>query len=294
MDQRESTQRPEDERGAPGPGPLRPPASEQLTQLGGSPSPDAEQPSPPASSRWSPPTSTDAPTTAAGRSTSKPAISGPASEGDERLPSNGTTASDESERPDARGNLPDPAAAASTQSPSPRQTRRWPFVVVIGLLLGALAWVGYAAYENRERATDWRQRSISLEEQVDGLRVLIGERTEALNERTRQANAVAASLRTTRRALKRSEGDVSSLSKRQRELASEKAQLQDERRMLEQQASALAGVASSYIDCKNSLIDVIDALVNEDYYSVSTYFDYASSDCSAASSALDSYLTQYE
>jgi chromosome segregation ATPase len=172
---------------------------------------------------------------------------------------------------------------------------KWPYFV-LGLVVLALVgagWAAYTAYENGKAADRWQQRAIEYEEQVNGLRTLIGERSAQLNDRTRQANALASNLRSTRNKLRRSEGDVSSLSRRQRELANEKAQLQDERRSLQQQAGMLTEIASRYIDCKSSLIDVINSLIDEDYSTASYEIRLAQSYCDSASSALETYVNAY-
>ena len=138
--------------------------------------------------------------------------------------------------------------------------------LVLGLLVLAVLAAGWAAYEARQNgqaADAWHQRAVEYEEQVNGLRTLIGERSAQLNNRTRQANALASNLRSTRSQLRRSEGDVTSLSRRQRELANEKAHLEDERRSLQQQANILTVGESGCINCKSYLIDVINALIDE-------------------------------
>lgn len=189
----------------------------------------------------------------------------------------------------------DPAVPAVTPEHAPR--RDWRFVVAVslaGLLFVVAGWLAYASHENEKSAHSWKQRSIELGEQVNGLRTLIGERSAQLNVRTRQANRLATNLRATRGALERSEGDVTSLARRQRELANEKAQLEDQRRALEQQAGALVDVASRYISCKSSLIDVINALIDQDYTSASYEIAIANSRCDSAASALNSYVATYE
>lgn len=199
------------------------------------------------------------------------------------------------ERADARLGGEDSLDDEVASSERPR--RDWRFAVVAsvaGLLLVAAAWFAYAAHANEQAAVEWKQRSIELGEQVTGLRTLIGERSAQLNVRTRQANRLAANLRATRGALERSESDVTSLARRQRELANEKAQLEDERRALEQQAGALVDIASRYISCKNSLIDVINALIDEDYSTAGYEIDIANSRCDSAASALDAYVAAYE
>lgn len=193
------------------------------------------------------------------------------------------------------GGLQEPVVRLSSPTYSRRRDRR-PVLMVSGafLLLLVAGWFAYSAHTSDRAARGWKQRSIELEEQVNGLRTLIGERSAELNERTRQANRIAANLRSTRTALHRSEGDVSSLARRQRELANDKAQLEDERRALQQQAGDLAEIASGYIACKSSLVDVINALLDEDYSSASYEIDIADSRCNSAASALNAYVAAYE
>ena len=67
----------------------------------------------------------------------------------------------------------------------------------VKLALGALVLVVVAApliravYSNRGRAEDWHRRAVVAEESVTGLRVVIVERSRALNQRTVQANRLA-------------------------------------------------------------------------------------------------------
>jgi hypothetical protein len=169
----------------------------------------------------------------------------------------------------------------------------WLAVACAVVLLVAGAWFAYASRANEQAARDWKQRSIELDEQVNGLRTLIGERSAQLNTRTRQANRLAVNLRSTRRALRRSEGDVSSLARRQRQLANDKAQLEDQRRALQQQAGALETIASRYIDCKDALIEVIRSLVYQDYTTAGSQITVAQGSCNSAADALDAYVAAY-
>lgn len=195
-----------------------------------------------------------------------------------------------------------PVPQAAPEAPSGKSTgdgvigRDRRLYLALALAVLAVLAAGWAAYEARQngRAADaWHQRAIEYEEQVNGLRTLIGERSAQLNNRTRQANALASNLRSTRSQLRRSEGDVTSLSQRQRELANEKAHLEDERRSLQQQAGMLTDIASRYIDCKSSLIDVINALIDENYSDASYEISLARSYCDGASSALNAYVNAY-
>ena len=169
-------------------------------------------------------------------------------------------------------------------------------ILAIALALAALAAVGalgWATKTNNDRAERWRQRTIAAEEVVEGQRIVIGQRSQELNRRTTQVNRLAAKLRATRAALQRSEGDVSSLSRRQRELANEKARVEDERRQLQAQQAALTTVASAFIDCNEGLFDVLDAVLDEDWSWVSLYVRDRLSPCSDAEARLDSYLERF-
>ena len=166
----------------------------------------------------------------------------------------------------------------------------WVALVLTLAGAGVLAFVGK---QNHDRAEGWRQRAIAAEEVVSGQRIVIGQRSQALNLRTTQVNRLAAKLRRTRSALDRSEGDVSSLSRRQRELANEKARVEDERRQLQTQQAALVSVASGFIDCSDGLFDVLDAVLDEDWDWVSIYGRDRISSCSDANASLDSYRSRF-
>ena len=158
--------------------------------------------------------------------------------------------------------------------------------ILVGLVLVALcAWGSFAGYEmvqNHDRSEGWRVRSIALQEQADGMHRLLKSRTTLLNQRIDQLDAIAEKLRRTRDALARSEGDVSSLEVRQRQLANEKAQVEDAR-------AALRGVAANYATCEQDLIHVLQAVAAGDYLTAGTDVGYARESCGAAESGLSSY-----
>ena len=120
------------------------------------------------------------------------------------------------------------------------------FVLVVGMLLNSKR-------TNNGRAEDWRRRAVAAEEVAGGLRVVLADRSQALNQRTRQANALVDTLASSRGALQDTKGSLSVLTRRQRQLASEKAQTETERRQLQAQRAALAGVASALSKCSQSL-----------------------------------------
>src|SRR5262249_5674603 len=133
--------------------------------------------------------------------------------------------------------------------------RRW-LVPAAALVVALAAWAGWATYamlENEQRAISWQEQSRTAVAHAQKLDATLAARTKALNDRVDQLNILGARLADQQAALKRSEGDVSTLELRQRQLANEKAQLEDQARML-------TGVARSYSTCKNDLIDLLAAV----------------------------------
>jgi hypothetical protein len=166
-------------------------------------------------------------------------------------------------------------------------------VTSYGLLLGALALTGYLAWTNYDRADRWERRASTLERNVRSLNDLLVVRSAGLNARTREVNAMAAKVKSARRALLRSEADVATLARRQRELANEKAQVEDARAQLAAETTALEDVASAFIDCKDGLIDVLGYIADDEYYLANAYYDEVSADCSSAEDALATYHASY-
>ena len=82
-----------------------------------------------------------------------------------------------------------------------------------------------ATTSNKGRAEDWHRRAVVAEESVTGLRVVIAERSRALNQRTVQANRLMSELRSNGTALRRSKVSAGALARRQRELAAENARI---------------------------------------------------------------------
>jgi hypothetical protein len=120
------------------------------------------------------------------------------------------------------------------------------FVLVVGMLLNSVR-------TNNSRAEDWRRRAVAAEEVAGGLRIVIAERSQALNQRTRQANVLAATLATNRGALQKTKSNAAALSERQRLLASEYARAETERRKLVAQRGALVAAAKALSSCSASL-----------------------------------------
>ena len=124
------------------------------------------------------------------------------------------------------------------------------FVFVVGMLANSVR-------TNNGRAEDWRRRAVAAEEVVGGLRVVIAERSQTLNQRTRQANVLAATLASSRGALRETKVSVGELTRQQRQLATDFARAETERRKLQAQRAALASVASALSACSQGLGSVV-------------------------------------
>ena len=129
------------------------------------------------------------------------------------------------------------------------------FVLVVGMLLNSNR-------QNNNRAEDWRHRAVAAEEVAGGLRVVIADRSKALNQRTRQANVLAATLASSRGKLRQSKSRAGALVEQQRQLATDFAQAETSRRKLSAQRAALASVASALSACSQGLQSVVAAAQN--------------------------------
>jgi hypothetical protein len=122
--------------------------------------------------------------------------------------------------------------------------------VLVGVALLVVAVpLARASHANRDRADDWRRRALVAEESVAGLRVVIVERSRALNERTQQANQLAIAARSNGDALRQSKANVGTLTKRQQSLASQNAAIAKERAALRRQVAALETIAAKLDAC---------------------------------------------
>jgi hypothetical protein len=180
---------------------------------------------------------------------------------------------------------------------APARWRRRLWVSLLVLVFVALAGfggaAGYLAWQNSERATLWQERAVRLEGNVVQLNSVLSDRSSTLNERTRELNTMAVKARAAQRALRRSESDVASLARRQRELANEKAQVEDARAAVAAEATALRGVASATIDCKNGVVELLGYVLNDDYDSASYSVDDVRADCDYAAETLQNYNSTY-
>ena len=124
------------------------------------------------------------------------------------------------------------------------------FVLVVGMLAKSV-------WTSNGRAEDWRRRAIANEELVGGLRVVIAQRSKALNERTVQANSLAATLDSSRGALRDTRSNVGSLTRRQRALETEVARTAAELRASRSRQAALTSVAADLNACAEGLETVV-------------------------------------
>jgi len=156
--------------------------------------------------------------------------------------------------------------------------------VVVLLLAGVAGWALYAMHTNEQRAVSWERRAVRLQANATQLESLLAARTRLLNQRIDQMNGLARKLKVSQVALGQSQGDVSSLETRQRELANEKAQLQDQQRTLDE-------VAGAYVTCKQDLIQLLSDVGNG--YDTTSSYNTANTDCTYADDSLQGYVGAY-
>lgn len=125
----------------------------------------------------------------------------------------------------------------------------------VKLLLAAMAAVvvvlpfARATMVNHGRAEDWHKRAVVAEESVGGLRAVIAERSRALNQRTIQANTLAARVDANGTALRRTKVSVGALTRRQQELARAYASVVTERNKLRSRLATAERLGSTLSAC---------------------------------------------
>jgi hypothetical protein len=142
-----------------------------------------------------------------------------------------------------------PAVAAA------RRVRRWPWIVATLLALALAFAAGAVAYQQREVAAEWRDRSESLQAQRDaGIA-----REDRLTDRLEEITALLAS----------SEEDVVALEGRLRVLADEKAQAEDtattvqvERDVFTEVTARIVAATEALDGCVERLFDLQTASVD--------------------------------
>lgn len=144
--------------------------------------------------------------------------------------------------------------------PSPRRPRRWPWIVVGIVLIGALGTTSTLTWINYQAAENWREQANAAEADV--------ERLQAENGTLEQ------DLADVREALEDSETDVRSLERRVSRAANEAARAADEREAanamverLNEVALAYDNVAEWFRDCRAAQSDLTSMVLNfESYY----------------------------
>ena len=106
-----------------------------------------------------------------------------------------------------------------------------------------------AAMVNHGRAEDWHKRAVVAEESVGGLRAVIAERSRALNQRTIQANRLAATVDVNGTALRRSKVSLGALARRQQDLTREYASVVTERNKLRTRLATAERLGSTLSAC---------------------------------------------
>lgn len=98
------------------------------------------------------------------------------------------------------------AFAEASTAGSPWRKRLLIAGTVLAFLLLAVAGVGagYLAFTNDERADRWQARAETLDQNVKALKDVVLERTENLNERTEELNAMAVKVQRAETAIVRS------------------------------------------------------------------------------------------
>jgi hypothetical protein len=164
----------------------------------------------------------------------------------------------------------------------------------VKLALVALAVVVVAAplaravEANKGRAEDWHRRAIVAEESVTGLRLVIEERSRALNQRTIQANRLLGELDSNRASLQRSKVSFGTLTRKQARLAEQNAQAETQRRTLQKRLATLEPIARKLGACGKSLPVAPGASSRKSAAVARARL----ASCAQASASLDSYLEQ--
>jgi hypothetical protein len=162
---------------------------------------------------------------------------------------------------------------------------------LVGLLvLVVAAPLAHAVKSNKDRAEGWHRRAVVAEESVTGLRVVIVERSRALNRRTVQANQLVGRLHSNGMALRRSKVSVGALTRRQRDLANEGARIESERRKLASQLATLERIGFTLSACTKSLGRAPGSAKGKRATSAVARSRLAG--CKKASASFDAYLEQ--
>jgi chromosome segregation ATPase len=149
-----------------------------------------------------------------------------------------------------------------------------------------------ASMSNKGRADDWRKRAIVAEEAVGGLRVVIAQRSRALNERTVQANQLASQLDSRGMALQKTKSSVGTLTRRQRALTNANTRVTTERNQLRSRLAKAEALGSRLRACSENLAAVVTSARGKKAAAVTAKAQPLVDSCRKASAGFRAYLEQ--
>lgn len=149
-----------------------------------------------------------------------------------------------------------------------------------------------ASMSNKGRADDWRKRAVVAEEAVGGLRVVIAQRSRALNERTVQANQLASTLDSRGMALQKTKSNVGTLTRRQRALTTANTRVTAERNQLRSRLAKAEALASKLRACSEDLATVVTSAKGKKAATVTAKAQPLVESCRKASTSFQAYLEQ--
>jgi chromosome segregation ATPase len=147
-----------------------------------------------------------------------------------------------------------------------------------------------ASMSNKGRADDWRKRAIVAEEAVGGLRVVIAQRSRALNERTVQANQLASQLDSRGMALQKTKSSVGTLTRRQRALTNANTRVTTERNQLRSRLAKAEALASRLRACSENLAAVVASATGKKAAAVTAKARPLVDSCRKASAGFQAYV----
>ena len=160
------------------------------------------------------------------------------------------------------------------------------------LVVVVCAPLARASMSNKGRADDWRKRAVVAEEAVGGLRVVIAERSRALNERTLQANQLATRLDSRGTALQKTKSSVGALTRRQRALTTANTRMTSERNQLRSRLARAEALASRLSACSNDLATVVSSAKGKKAAKVTAQAQPLVESCRKASTSFEAYRGQ--
>jgi chromosome segregation ATPase len=160
------------------------------------------------------------------------------------------------------------------------------------LVVVVCAPLARASMSNKGRADDWRKRALVAEEAVSGLQVVIAQRSRALNERTLQANKLAAQFDSRGMALQKTKSSVGALTRRQRALANANTRVTAERNQLRSRLARAESFASRLRACSENLAAVVTSAKGKKAAAITTKAQPLVDACAKAGAAFETYLEQ--